>query len=680
MEKENLHKELLSRKQRMVYITNELKQTFVGLDQIIDEVMNLVSTWYLFAQFQRRPTVINMWGMTGSGKTALIQKLVELLDHKKLYAQMDMGEFESDSASWIKSTFTDDLQFFHEQPAIVCLDEFQFARTVDGPKELGKDKLRVIWELLDSGRLSYIPSGNSYHLRRAELCLMSLIKAKARGVKIENGLVVQGESEFLEVFKGFYFEEHGRSGKPLDKNYFLSQDFLQGLYYLYDDDNTTRDVLDEKVKKATLEDLAVIIDEGVKTRTGVKILDLSRALIFVVGNLDEAYHMSSSMNPDISADELHEATLKINIAHVKSALKKRFRHEQIARLGNNHIIYRSFTTSNFKELIALELHRINQFVMEEFGFSVSFHSSVHDIVYREGVFPAQGTRPVFTTIKNLIETWVSKLALEILEKNLKASVVEWSYCEDKYVFVFKDPLNNVLNIYEEKINLKIDSLRKISNKNIQAHTAVHEAGHAILAALTLRIIPSIVVSKTAFDNCEGFCMVNLPEGLVTRDTLKKDIIITLGGFVAEKLVFGEEHTSSGVYSDLENASSLANRAVKYYGMGADPLHIAVQAVENNEYFFNKDTYAQEAMQLIRSCEAAAEEMLERNKLLLLKMAEYLTSNTKMEEAMIEDYVKQFGAEEWIHTTGFVKKEEYFSFDAVIKNKLHELKPMIRSSK
>jgi hypothetical protein len=70
--------------------------------------------------------------------------------------------------------------------------------------------------------------------------------------------------------------------------------------------------------------------------------------------------------------------------------------------------------------------------------------------------------------------------------------------------------------------LKIDSLRKTVDKDLQAHTAVHEAGHAVLAVMTLRILPSLIVSKSAADGCDGFCMVNMPEGLFTREILKKD--------------------------------------------------------------------------------------------------------------------------------------------------------------
>lgn len=679
MEKEQLYKEVLQRKHRLGEITLALKQKFIGLDSVIDEVINLVSAWYLFPNAQLRPTVINLWGMTGSGKTALVQTLVELLDHKKYYTQMDMGEFESDSASWIKSTFTDELEYFHEQACIVCLDEFQFARTLDkNENELGKDKLRVIWDLLDNGKINYIPSGNKYYMKRAEMCMLSLLKAKEKGVIIQNGLVVNGKEQFMEVFRGFYFENESRGGAALDGNYFVSNDFIQGLYYLCDNDDTSRETIESQIKLCDLDGIIKAILEGVKTRSGVKQLDLSGALIFVLGNLDEAYYMSHSINPDISADDLHEATSKITIANIKGALKKRFRNEQVARLGNNHIIYRSFTSRHFQTLIERELERVNAFAAERFDYSLEFHPSLKEIIYKEGVFPAQGTRPVLTTIKNLVESWIGKITVECIEKNMAKAIVEWSYCDDKYVFVFKDSANQVLNIYEEKVNLKINALRKTTNKNVQAHTAVHEAGHAVLAALTLRILPSLVVSKTAGDNCEGFCMINFPEGILTREVLKKDIVISLGGYVAEKLIFGDENTSSGVHADIENASELANKAVKYYAMGSDPVHITAESASTNEYFFNAENYSVQAMQLIDAARLEAEQILQKNKLLLLKIAEYLTDHNRMEEATIGDFVRKYSAEEWVEKEDFVKKENYFSFNESIKKQIHEMETGVHS--
>ena len=68
----------------------------------------------------------------------------------------------------------------------------------------------------------------------------------------------------------------------------------------------------------------------------------------------------------------------------------------------------------------------------------------------------------------------------------------------------------------------------------------------------------------------------------------------------------------------------------------------------------------------------AERILARNKLLLLKMAEYLTTHSRMEEEMIEAYVKKYGQEEWIHAEGLIKKDAYYKFNTILQHNLREL--------
>lgn len=673
MKQQISYEEILHKKELLIQLKYKLKSEFIGLEIIIDEVVDLLMPWFLFPEAQLRPTIINMWGLTGSGKTALVTKIVELLNYKKLYVQMDMGEFESDSASWIKSMFTDDLEFFHEQPAMICFDEFQFARTInkDG-NELGKDKLRVIWDMLDNGKINYIPYHNSYYSIRADLCLMYLMKCNDKGVVIMNGVVTDKEQEFLDTFHDFFFENSKRNGLPMDKNYFLSQDFIDGVLYLYSDDHLSTQVIKALLEKCDLQGIQRLLMEGLNSKVAIKQIDLSKSLIFVLGNLDEAYYMSNSLNPDISADELHEATCKINIAHIKNALKTRFRNEQIARLGNNHIIYRSFTNQNYRDIISQKLNALGLYVKQRFDFEIVFDETVIDVVYSEGVFPAQGTRPVFTTIKNLIEGSISKLILEMIDKNLQAASVKWYYLNEKFVFYFRDGAQNTLHVHEEMVNLKIGALRKTDNINNQAHTAVHEAGHAIVAALTLRIIPSLVVSKTAAANSEGFCMVNMPEGPLTLDVLKKEIMIGLGGYVAEKLIFGEENTCSGVSQDIENVSEIANRAIKEYAMGQDPIFIRFASSNDNLAILHQQTHTEEAMTLIRDCEKECKRILEGNKLLLLKMSEYLTHNSRMEEKQIMKMVCEYAGEKWVNESAFVNKENYFKFAEQISRQIEEL--------
>ena len=672
METEILHSELIHRKQKFEQVKTNLKQRFLGLDEIIDEVISLMMPWYLFPDAQLRPTIINLWGLTGSGKTALVSTIVELLDYRKFYSHIDMGEFESDSASWMKNILTDDLAFFHGKPALICLDEFQFAKTLDANKnELGKDKLRVIWELLDSGKIEYIPGHSTYYLFRADNCLKRVEKLIREKVILQDGVIASGLDQFKRIFDGFFFDYNDRDNASPDPAYFLSGDFINGVFNLFDDDDYSKEQIKARIKVSSIEELALFVKEGMHKRPATKTLDLSHAVIFVLGNLDEAYTMSCNMNPDISADEFYDATSKITIAEIKKALRKRFRPEQIARLGNNHIIYRSFNNSQFRLLIRRELERIADFVMKQFGWKISFDDSVVDIVYAEGVFPSQGTRPVLTTVKNLIESRISTMIVSILEYQLDVSEIVWKYNSSQFTYDVKDVKGCLVLKLTDHATLKLENLRKSVDPQLQAHTAVHEAGHAVLAALTLRIIPAVVLSRTASD-AEGFCLVNFPKGPMTKETLKKDIIITLGGYVAEKMVFGDELTSSGVCDDIVEASRLANKAIRNYAMGHDPIYLAVRSTQNADAFFVTEKYSLEAIQIIKECQLEAEQLLERNKLLLLKIAEYLTVNSKMEENMIETYVKAFATEEWVSRDGFIKKDEYYRFDEVIQGQLESV--------
>ena len=676
METKILYTNLIKKKQELKELEASLKETFLGLDYVIDEVISLMMPWYLFPEAQLRPTIINLWGLTGSGKTALVQKIVEVLDHRKLYSHLDMGEFDSDSASWMKNILTDDLSFFHDKPALICLDEFQFAKTLDNNQnELGKDKLRVVWDLIDSGKIQYIPNSSTHYLFRAENCLRRLEKAILEGVTITDGKIDNGLEVFQKYFNGFYFEYSNRFIAKLNEHYFISEDFITSVFYLFDNEEYSKEEIRQRVRNSNINEVTIILKEGMSTRPATKTLNLSRALIFVLGNLDEAYAMSHSMNPDISADDFHEQTSKITIADIKRALRKRFRPEQIARLGNNHVIYKSFSSAQFRMLISKELTRVGTFVTGVFGWKITFDDSVVNVVYSEGVFPAQGTRPVLTTVKNLIESRITSLAVSILEYQLVINEIIWKYENEEFVYALMDDRGNLVSTITDKAKLKLEKLRKSVDPEIQAHVAIHEAGHAVLAALTLRIVPSLVVSRTASD-AEGFCMINFPKGPMTRETLKKDIVITLGGYVAERIIFGEEMTSSGVYADIEEASTLANRAIRKYAMGIDPIHLAIESSQNNDAFYVTDKYAREAIRIIKESEMEAERLLTRNKLLLLKMGEYLTTHSRMEAPMIESFVKKYGQEEWIHSEGLIEKDAYYKFNTVLQAHIMSLQTKV----
>ena len=65
-----------------------LKTEFIGIDKQIDEIMDNVRTWYIYPQLQVRPLVVNLFGMSGIGKTSLVKRISQLLDIEKDYVYL----------------------------------------------------------------------------------------------------------------------------------------------------------------------------------------------------------------------------------------------------------------------------------------------------------------------------------------------------------------------------------------------------------------------------------------------------------------------------------------------------------------------------------------------------------------------------------------------------------------
>ena len=83
--KEEIRLEITDKKEKLNELKIQLKKDFVGIDNIIDNVVDSMSPFYLFPDSLKRPIVINLWGMTGTGKTSLIEKIVDFLKLKKSF-------------------------------------------------------------------------------------------------------------------------------------------------------------------------------------------------------------------------------------------------------------------------------------------------------------------------------------------------------------------------------------------------------------------------------------------------------------------------------------------------------------------------------------------------------------------------------------------------------------------
>ncbi len=106
--------------------------------------------------------------------------------------------------------------------------------------------------------------------------------------------------------------------------------------------------------------------------------------------------------------------------------------------------------------------------------------------------------------------------------------------------------------------------------------AFHEAGHALLAMLVEHATPPERISIVAdMEGALGYVLRAArahPYAITTAD-FRADICVGLGGYVSERLTFGD--VSIGAHTDLQQANRIARAMVEEYGMGAA---IGVQVV------------------------------------------------------------------------------------------------------
>src|SRR3990172_5288115 len=106
--------------------------------------------------------------------------------------------------------------------------------------------------------------------------------------------------------------------------------------------------------------------------------------------------------------------------------------------------------------------------------------------------------------------------------------------------------------------------------------AYHEAGHALVASALPNADPVHKVSIVARGHAGGYTL-KLPledRKLQSKKEFLDDIAVSLGGFVAEEMIFGD--TTTGPSSDLQVATALARDMVTKYGMSESLGPIALE--------------------------------------------------------------------------------------------------------
>jgi len=643
---------------------NQLKKEFVGLDDIIDEMIELVEPWYLFPDGQFRPSVINLFGMTGTGKTSLITRLFEILDMKSVL-RFDTGEWVEKTDYQLSSTISGQIKKLksHDSRPVFILDEFQLGRTLDATgADIDRPNLRVIWDLLDSGKFSIIEENwQTSSLQILYNKLSYLIEET--GVRAKNGKITKGYKDWCLYFD--YRDEHLDDDelKDLKKDYtthaLIPQNEIYAIYDTNDKFLSEKEIYKYILSLKNEKEILKFIEETLVNSSKAVEYDFSDAIIFIIGNLDGAYRMAYDLDADTDPDTLREFSEKININNIKTALSELYRPEQISRLGNNYLIYRSFSSQNYRDLIDLELNKIKTKIYDKFDLEIDFSDKTKQLIFKEGVFASQGVRPIFSTITSLIETKVGRIIVDLLKNKNNTNNIKWDVDKKRDNFILTTDDNQK---YKYNLKLKVDNLRDSVGDDIQALVGVHEAGHVLASVYEMNILPEIAVSKTTREG--GFTQIDFPEWN-TKNLLEQRLVMLYGGFVAERMIFGEENLTSGSFSDIENANKIAIAMVKDFGMITKlPIQHSTPDFRIVGSYINDNGLDDDVKNVIINALNKTEKILSENKTLLIEMGKFLTKNSKIEKKKIKAMVKKYGS--WSVPT-YKTKDNYYNFKEILYN-------------
>ena len=141
-----------------------------------------------------------------------------------------------------------------------------------------------------------------------------------------------------------------------------------------------------------------------------------------------------------------------------------------------------------------------------------------------------------------------------------------------------------------KVGIGSEKRSKIISDEEKRITAYHEAGHAILFHVLPGVGPvySISIIPTGM-GAAGYTMP-LPEKdemFRTKSKMMNQIVVDLGGRVAEELIFGQDDVTTGASQDFKQATKLARRMVTTYGM-SDKIGVMSYNEDEDEVFIGRD--------------------------------------------------------------------------------------------
>ncbi|MEK7519482.1 MAG: ATP-dependent zinc metalloprotease FtsH, partial [Patescibacteria group bacterium] len=201
----------------------------------------------------------------------------------------------------------------------------------------------------------------------------------------------------------------------------------------------------------------------------------------------------------------------------------------------------------------------------------------------------------------------------------------------------------------EKVLLGPERKSYILSKKEKEIAAFHEAGHALVSSSLPETEPVRKISIVARGMAAGYTLKVPIEDRKMRSKAEflTDLATLLGGYCAEKLIFGD--ITTGAANDLEKSSQLARKLVKEYGMSSlgpisfgdkdELVFLGKEISEPRNY--SEEVAAKidkEVENFVKTAEKTAFEVLSKKKNLLEKIAEVLIEKETIEREEFENLI------------------------------------------
>ncbi|MBR4277975.1 MAG: ATP-dependent zinc metalloprotease FtsH [Lachnospiraceae bacterium] len=199
-----------------------------------------------------------------------------------------------------------------------------------------------------------------------------------------------------------------------------------------------------------------------------------------------------------------------------------------------------------------------------------------------------------------------------------------------------------------KVGIGTEKKSRLVSEKEKKITAYHEAGHAILFHVLPDVGPVFTVSIIPTGQGAGGYTMPLPEKddmYLTKSKMLQDIQVSLGGRIAEEIIFGD--ITTGASSDIKKATKVARMMVTRFGM-SENIGVICYEDDDDEVFIGRDLahakshseevaseIDKEVKSIIDDCYKKAKDIILQHENVLHKCAELLLEKERISREEFE---------------------------------------------